>query len=130
MVLTKATVDMLGTDVTSVQVGYNPKTRAVGIRAAETDGPGSYLLRQQGKSVSRLVDGKRVFAHHGLKVEKAASYDARGLRRRSRRRDSQHRASPLRRKRRRSEPGKTDPMRSGASPPPIRLPYSRSKIWR
>ncbi len=76
LVLTHSAVQMLGDDVTRVQVGYNPKTHAVGIRSADVGARGSYLLRKQAKSVSKLVDGKRVLAHHGLKVEKAQSFEA------------------------------------------------------
>jgi len=76
MVLTRAAVEMLGEGVGQVQVGFNPETRAIGLRAAERDAKGCYRLREQRNSVSRLVDGKRVFAHHGLTVEKAQSFDA------------------------------------------------------
>lgn len=76
LVLTQAAVAMLGDGVERVQVGYNPKTRAVGLRGAAKDNQGAYRLRQQANSVSRLVDGKRVFAHHGLMVGKAQSFDA------------------------------------------------------
>ena len=76
MVLTRAAVEMLGEGVGQVQVGFNPETRAIGLRAAENGTKGCYRLREQRNSVSRLVDGKRVFAHHGLKVEKARSFDA------------------------------------------------------
>ncbi len=76
MVLTRAAALMLGEGATHVQIGYNPETRAIGLRAADDKTRGSYRLRQQRNSVSRLVDGKRVFAHHGLTVDKARSFDA------------------------------------------------------
>ena len=76
MVLTRAAVEMLGEDTGQVQIGYNPQTRAIGLRAVEKGSKGCYRLREQRNSVSRLVDGKRVFAHHGLTVEKARSFDA------------------------------------------------------
>lgn len=76
LILTRAAVEMLGEGVSRVQVGYNPKTRAIGLRGTSGDGKGGYLLRKQANTVSRLVDGKRVFSHHGLTVEKARSYDA------------------------------------------------------
>ncbi len=74
--MTRAAVEMLGQGTERVQVGYNPKTRAIGIWKAGDGARGSYLLRKQAKSVSRLVDSRRVFAHHGLKVEKAQSFEA------------------------------------------------------
>ena len=76
LVLTKATVEMLGDDVEAVQVGYNPETRAIALRPASLDARGSYRLRGQRNSVSKLVDGKRVFKHHGLVAESSMSYDA------------------------------------------------------
>ncbi|MCH9647777.1 MAG: hypothetical protein K0U98_06030 [Deltaproteobacteria bacterium] len=76
MVLTRAAVEMLGEGVGQVQIGYNPETRAIGLRAADNGARGSYRLREQRNSVSRLVDGKRFFAHHGLTVEKARSFGA------------------------------------------------------
>ena len=76
MVLTQAAVEMLGEGASQVQIGYNPETRAIGLRAADNGARGSYRLREQRNSVSRLVDGKRVFAHHGLTVDKARSFDA------------------------------------------------------
>ena len=76
MVLTQAAVEMLGEGVERVQIGYNPETRAIGLRAADNGTRGSYRLREQRNSVSRLVDGKRVFAHHGLTVDKARTFDA------------------------------------------------------
>ena len=76
MVLTRAAVEMLGEGVTQVQIGFNPETRAIGLRATEKGAKGSYRLREQRNSVSRLVDGKRVFAHHELTVEQARSFDA------------------------------------------------------
>ncbi len=69
MVLTRAAVEMLGEGADRVQIGYNPETRAIGLRAADNGTRGSYRLRELRNSVSRLVDGKRVFAHHGLTVE-------------------------------------------------------------
>ena len=76
MVLTQAAVEMLGEGASQVQIGYNPETRAIGLRAADNGARGSYRLREQRNSVSRLVDGKRVFAHHGLTVDKARTFDA------------------------------------------------------
>jgi len=76
MVLTRVAVEMLGDGISHIQIGFNPETRAIGLRAAGRGTKGSYSLREQKGSVSRLVDGKRVFAHHGLTVEKAQTFDA------------------------------------------------------
>ena len=76
LVLTGAAVAMLGEGARQVQVGFNPETRAIGLRAAGDDDRGCYTLRPQKGTLSRLVDGKRVFAHHGLTAERAHSYDA------------------------------------------------------
>ena len=37
---------------------------------------GRYRLRSQKNNVSYLVDGKRFFAHHGLELGKARSFEA------------------------------------------------------
>ena len=76
LVLTQAAIDMLGDGVAAVQVGYNPETQAIALRAAAMGSQGAYQLRSQRNSVSKLVDGKRVFRHHGLKAETSTSYDA------------------------------------------------------
>jgi hypothetical protein len=76
LVLTAAAVGMLGDEVERVQVGFNPETGAIGLRAAAEGAAGSYRLRQQKGTPARLVDGKRVFAHHGLTADKARSYEA------------------------------------------------------
>ena len=76
LVLTRAAVQMLGEGVTHVRIGFNPKTRAVGLQPAEGAGQGCYKLRGQRNSVSQVVDGKRVFKHHGLTVEKPRHFDA------------------------------------------------------
>jgi hypothetical protein len=79
MLLTEAAVALLGEDVSHVQIGFNPKTRAVGIRPAGEGAKGRYRLRQQKSNSSRLVDGKRFFAHLGVTLEKARSFDAETL---------------------------------------------------
>jgi hypothetical protein len=76
LVLTGAAVGMLGDGVERVQVGFNSETGAIGLRAAAEGAAGSYRLRHQKGTAGRLVDGKRVFAHHGLTADKARSYDA------------------------------------------------------
>ena len=76
LVLTQAAVDMLGEGVTHIQLGFNEKTKAVGIRAAAEDAKGRYLLRAQKNGASRLVDGKRFFAHQGVALETARRFDA------------------------------------------------------
>ncbi len=67
---------MLGEGVEAVQVGFNPETRAIGIRAADEATQGRYRLRAQGHGTRRLVDGKRLFALHGVTIEKAQTFDA------------------------------------------------------
>ena len=66
VVLTQAAVDLLGEGVEQVQVGYNAKTGAVGIRPATDGGRGALRLRKQPNGRSKLIDAKRFFAHHGL----------------------------------------------------------------
>ena len=76
LILTQAAVAMMGDDVTHVRIGYNKDTKAVGIcAAAETDN-GRYTLRKQKNSVSRSVDGKRLFKHHELSFERAQRFKA------------------------------------------------------
>ncbi len=76
LVLTAATVEMLGKGTTHVQLGFDASSRAIGLKAASEGARGAYRLREQSNSVSRLVDGKRLFAHHGLSAEKARRFDA------------------------------------------------------
>ena len=75
MVVTRAAVDMLGDEVSHVQLAFDAKRRAVGIRAATDEAAGAYRLRTQQKSPARLVGGKRFFKHHGLDTDKAATYE-------------------------------------------------------
>ena len=76
LVLTSGAVEMLGDDIEFVQIGWNAKTTVVGIRAATEEAKGRYRLRAQKNSESRLVTGKRFFAHNGLAIEKAQTFDA------------------------------------------------------
>ncbi len=76
LVLTSGTVAMLGDDVDHVQLGYDVKTKVVGIRGAGEDAEGRYRLRSQKNGRSRLVTGKRFFAHYGLTLDKARTFDA------------------------------------------------------
>ena len=76
LVLTSGAVDMLGDDIEFVQLAYNAAKGIVGLRAATEDAKGRYRLREQKNSESRLVTGKRFFAHNGLKIEKAQTFDA------------------------------------------------------
>jgi hypothetical protein len=71
LVLTEAAVAMLGEGVEAVQIGYNAKSRVVGIRPAPEGGRGVLKLRSQPNGRSKLVDGKRFLAHRGLAVPKA-----------------------------------------------------------
>ena len=73
LALTEAAVAMLGEGVEPVQIGYNAKTRVVGIRPAADDVRGALKLRAQPNGRSRLVDAKRRFAHRGLALDKARS---------------------------------------------------------
>jgi hypothetical protein len=75
MVLTPAALELMGKEVTQVQIGFNAETRAVGIRPAEEGAKGKYRLRHQNGSAKRLVDGKRFFAHVGVPIDKAASFE-------------------------------------------------------
>ncbi|NJL29135.1 MAG: hypothetical protein HC897_15260 [Thermoanaerobaculia bacterium] len=75
LVLTKAAVDQLGAGVTFVQLGFNAKTGAVGIRAAEETARGRYRLRRQKSALGHIVDAKRFFKHHSLPLGKARSFD-------------------------------------------------------
>lgn len=76
MVLTRAAAEMLGEGIKKVQLAFDRNTGTVGIRAADDDAPGGYLLRTQGKSPNRLVGGKRFFKYNGIQAEKAATFDA------------------------------------------------------
>ncbi len=76
LVLTSGAVVMLGDDVDHVQLGYDRKTKVVRIRGADEDAEGRYRLRSQKNGQSRLVTGKRFFAHYGLTIDKARTFDA------------------------------------------------------
>ena len=75
MVLTQGAVDMLGDDVTHVQLGYDDNTKAIALRAVSADAKGRYLLREQRNGTTRLVDGKRFMEYNGLKFDKATRFD-------------------------------------------------------
>jgi hypothetical protein len=62
---------MLGEGVEHVQIGYNAKSRVVGLRSAADGVRGALKLRAQPNGRSKLVDGKRFFAHRGLAIDKA-----------------------------------------------------------
>jgi hypothetical protein len=49
---------LLGEGVEAVQIGYNAKSRAVGIRPAPEGGRGVLKLRAQPNGRSKLVDAK------------------------------------------------------------------------
>ena len=76
LVLTSGAVAMLGDDVDHVQIGYDVKTKVVGIRGADEDAQGRYRLRSQKNGGSRLVTGKRFFSHYGLTIAKARTFNA------------------------------------------------------
>jgi len=71
LVLTEAAVAMLGEGVEAVQIGYNAKSRVVGLRPAPEGGRGVLKLRAQPNGRSKLVDAKRFLAHRSLAVDKA-----------------------------------------------------------
>ena len=74
LVLTKKAADMLGENVTHVQIAYDAKTRSVAVCKAESDSKGRYTMRDM-KNDTFLVNAKPMFAHYGLNVERAQSYD-------------------------------------------------------
>jgi hypothetical protein len=76
LVLTQAAVNMLEKDGPRVQLGFNEKTNAIGLRSTSEAGNGSYLLRKPKKGSSRLVDGKKFLYHLGLSFDSAESFDA------------------------------------------------------
>ena len=78
LALTGAAVALLGEDISHVQIGYDPTTKAVGIRPAAEGARGRYRLRRQSNR-SGLVDGRRFFAHHGLTVGEARTFEAEGF---------------------------------------------------
>jgi hypothetical protein len=75
LALTGAAIALLGEDISHVQIGYDSTTRAVGIRPAAEGVRGRYKLRRMANR-SGLVDGRRFFAHHGLTVGEARTFDA------------------------------------------------------
>ncbi len=76
IVISRAVAVMLGDKLTHVQLAYNPKTGAIGLRAAGADTPGAYQLRPQSKGPGRMIGGKRFFKHHGLDADQARTYEA------------------------------------------------------
>ena len=50
IVISRAVAVMLGDKLSHVQLAYNPKTGAVGLRAAAPEAPGAYQLRPQSTS--------------------------------------------------------------------------------
>ena len=76
IVLTRAAADMLrdGDQVTHVQLAYDPKTGIVGLRSCELGTAGAYTLRHHKSNASRLIGGKRFFAHYGLDITAAKTY--------------------------------------------------------
>jgi hypothetical protein len=80
VVLTQAAVELLGEGVEQVQVGYNAKTGAVGIRPATDGGRGALRLRKQPNGRSKLIDAKRFFAHDRAGSCRSRSVLSRGSR--------------------------------------------------
>ena len=75
LVLNGAAARMLGENVTHVQLGYDAEKNAVAIREAPADALGRYKLRTAPKGSSRMINGKRLFEHHGLDAEKARRFN-------------------------------------------------------
>lgn len=76
IVISRAVAVMLGDKLSHVQLAYNPKTRAIGLRGTGADTPGAYQLRPQSKGPGRMIGGKRFFKHHGLDADQARTYEA------------------------------------------------------
>lgn len=76
LILTAGAVAMLGEEVDTVQLAFNPKSGAVGIRAADSGIPGSYRLRPQTNGTGRQVGGKRFFEHFGLDASPSRTFEA------------------------------------------------------
>ena len=76
IVISRAVAVMLGDKLSHVQLAYNPKTGAIGLRATGADTPGAYQLRPQSKGPGRMIGGKRFFKHHGLDADQARTYEA------------------------------------------------------
>lgn len=75
IVLNDRAVEKLGENVTHVQIGYNAESNAIGIRPTTADAAGRYRLRSQQKGSSRIINGKRLFAHHGLTAQTSQTFD-------------------------------------------------------
>jgi hypothetical protein len=76
IVISRAVAVMLGDKLSHVQLAYNPKTGAIGLRATGADTPGAYQLRPQSKGPGRMIGGKRFFKHQGLDADQARTYEA------------------------------------------------------
>ena len=76
MVITPAAVDILGDNVTHVQLGLNAKTNTVALRKADDKDKGRYRLRTQKNSPMLLVGSKKFFTHHNLNIDEAKTFDA------------------------------------------------------
>ena len=77
LVLTPAAVAMLGQGVEHVQVGFNAKTREIGIRQAPEDARGRYRLQSQRSSRCQLIGTRRFFRHYGIQIDKAQTFEVR-----------------------------------------------------
>lgn len=76
IIISRAVAVMLGEKLSHVQLAYNPKTGAIGLRATGADTAGAYQVRPQSKGPGRMIGGKRFFKHHGLAADQARAYEA------------------------------------------------------
>ena len=74
LVLTEKAAKMLGENVEYVQIGYDAKSRSVGIRAADSNASGRYRMRDL-KNATFLVNAKPMFKHYNVEIDRAQSYD-------------------------------------------------------
>ena len=75
LVINEKATAMFGDGVTHVQICYSGKTRAVGLRAAEPEDPGTFRMQQHKNIKGCLVNAGPMFKHHGLEIERATSFD-------------------------------------------------------
>lgn len=85
LVLTPATVEMLGEDVESVQIGFNPKTRALGIRGSGEGEPRELSPPRAAQEYLPLGRRQASFCTPRPGCSEGSELQDQGLRQRSRR---------------------------------------------